>query len=144
MRNVTSGLTISVDEYEEVFGDRQSFLIWDSHKNGVAEILEILSGIIVTADGLLSDKLHLLFMLFDFNNESTISVGDLQVLCSCTLNSVVKIYGNAFGVSSYEVLQVVNAYYKNDIRLAYEDFEKFCFDNEEVLEFLNVINYNRE
>lgn len=69
-------------EYEEIFGAelKQTFNTWDLEHSGLIDILNVFCGVIIFSTGKDDDKIRFIFEIFDFNDETFISIECLELL----------------------------------------------------------------
>ena len=80
-------------EFEHIFGENDnSFIIWDNDKNGLVDVLEVFSGLVVFSSSNLEDKVRFLYEIFDLNEENLIESIDVEFIVYTALQSTFKIY----------------------------------------------------
>ena len=68
-------------EFEHIFGENDnSFIIWDIDKNGLVDVLEVFSGLVVFSSSNLEDKVRFLYEIFDLNEENLIESIDVEFI----------------------------------------------------------------
>lgn len=68
-------------EFEHIFGENDnSFIIWDNDKNGLVDVLEVFSGLVVFSSSNLEDKVRFLYEIFDLNEENLIESIDVEFI----------------------------------------------------------------
>lgn len=138
--NLCQSFSICEDEFKAIFCiSSPCFVAWDLNNDGLIEALEVLSGLALFSSSVLEDRLQctlylVLFSLFDFNLENSISRNDLQLLVYSSLNSAYKILGILEDITTHEVIQSVLHQFPSNIRIDYSQFVLFCRGNEALLQ----------
>jgi len=65
--------------------DVSSFNIWDKRKIGLLDAFEIFSGLIIYSKANFNQKMKFLFEMFDLNEETFITLIELEFLLNTTL-----------------------------------------------------------
>jgi hypothetical protein len=141
IQNLLKSVTMNSEEFEETFKCR-CFSIWDIDNNGVIGVFEVLAGLTMISKASARDKFQckfyaVLFNLFDFNNEDSITVCDLQVLFHLSVLSVCKIFGHFKDISPHEAIELT-AGFRSDVKINLNVMLEFCLSNQTVLHFLSV------
>ena len=72
---------MDLTEFEHIFGENDSsFIIWDNDKNGLVDVLEVFSGLVVFSSSNLEDKVRFLYEIFDLNEENLIETIDVEFI----------------------------------------------------------------
>lgn len=72
---------MDLTEFEHIFGENESsFIIWDNDKNGLVDVLEVFSGLVVFSNSKFEDKIRFLYEIFDLNEENLIEVIDVEFI----------------------------------------------------------------
>ena len=56
-KSICDTFAITTLEYDQIFGNTDSFIVWDSDKNGVIDALEMFAGLILFSESRAEDKL---------------------------------------------------------------------------------------
>ena len=121
-------------EFEHIFGENDnSFIIWDNDKNGLVDVLEVFSGLVVFSSSNLEDKVRFLYEIFDLNEENLIESIDVEFIVYTALQSTFKIYQ----ITSHKVeVEKVQDYIKT---MNFEEDEKI-----KVTKLINIAKNNKD
>ena len=82
---------MDLTEFHHIFGDPDSFVIWDTDKNGLIDALELFAGLVIFSNSKFEDKIRFLFEIFDLNENNSISVTDFEFMMYSVISSTFKI-----------------------------------------------------
>ncbi len=148
--NLSQSFAICEEEFKEIFQiDFLTFSVWDLNNDGLIEALEVFSGLALFSSSVLQDRLQcifysVLFNLFDFNFESSISRNDLQLMLYSCLNSAYKILGIAQDIPTHECISCVSHHFPTNIRISFDDFSEFCRSNDSITQVLTESELARD
>lgn len=142
--NLSSDFGITKQEFTQIIPDEAVFDLFDTEAGGVVQVTEILAGLVMFSEISPDDKVQcnryaVLFNLFDFNSQETISRTDLQLLCYTALSSVSKVLGHSEEVDTSEVCQVVANYFHSNILIDFSSLLEFCLHSQSVTQLLTVV-----
>lgn len=66
---------------------------WDTDQNGVTDVLEILSGLLLIAQGRFEEKLDALYSLYDFDENDKITADEMSILTRTSTCGLCKLMG---------------------------------------------------
>ena len=69
------------------------FSVWDTDSNGLIDLIEFFTGMVVFANARVEDKLRFLIDLFDFNSNGYLVDCELQFLVFNVLTATAKTFG---------------------------------------------------
>lgn len=93
-------------------------MIWDTDKNGVIDALELFSGLIIFSDAKFEDKLRFLFDIFDFNELSSLSIVDLELMITSCCNATFKMLGiSESEVNEEDITEFLSKNFNDDSRV---------------------------
>lgn len=69
------------------------FSVWDTDSNGLIDMIEFFTGMVIFSNSRIEDKLRFLFELFDFNANGYLNDIELQFMIYNVLCATVKTFG---------------------------------------------------
>eukprot|EP01006_Ploeotia_vitrea_P061360 TRINITY_DN77874_c0_g1_i1.p1 TRINITY_DN77874_c0_g1~~TRINITY_DN77874_c0_g1_i1.p1 ORF type:complete len:725 (+),score=387.29 TRINITY_DN77874_c0_g1_i1:126-2177(+) len=64
--------------------------LWDEDRNGVADVLEIVAGVTMVANGKFEEKIKAIFKLFDFDSNKAITMNEMVILVRTCWSALIK------------------------------------------------------
>ena len=114
-RMLCESFAVSYKEFLQIFSMNEAvFAVWDTDSNGLIDLCEFFTGMIVFANARIEDKLRFLIELFDFNQNGYLGDMELDFLVYNVISATAKTFGveseaphnpNGAGNISYQMIQ---------------------------------------
>ena len=136
---------LDLNEFEQIFsGNRTAFEIWDQEKNGLIDVFELFSGLVIFANGNLENKTRFLFEIFDINEANHLSTIDIEFMIYSCLNSSFKILGIKEPVNEMEITSFVEQHFPPNSEIKISSLIKFTTNSPQIIDFLKIITLQKE
>jgi Ca2+-binding EF-hand superfamily protein len=93
-RMLSESFAVSLKEFQQIFSMSEAvFSVWDTDSNGLIDLIEFFTGMIIFANARVEDKLRFLIDLFDFNQNGFLQDMELQFMVFNVLTATAKTFG---------------------------------------------------
>eukprot|EP00742_Colponemidia_sp_Colp-10_P006323 GILJ01006777.1.p1 GENE.GILJ01006777.1~~GILJ01006777.1.p1 ORF type:complete len:2262 (-),score=409.36 GILJ01006777.1:195-6980(-) len=118
------------------------FDLFDNDGNGKVDCYEFICGIAMICQGSVTDKIKILFNMYDFDKSNSISQDEMTILLRTALSSLAKMSDSKEPTDREIEIQTEQAFAKADTNhdgtISFEEFEKWVRKNPQIQSVLNV------